>query len=592
MKRNILVLIALLFATILQAQSNLKVVTSASIFKDMAENIGGDKVDVFSIVPIGGDPHMYEPKPSDAQLVKSAELILVNGLTFEGWIAKLIETSNTKAPTITITEGVDVIKSDTYENAADPHAWMDANNGLVYIENIKDALVSADPANSKYYIKNYTEYKAQIIKLDAYIQSEIQKIPRTKRILVTSHDAFAYYGRRYGLELNALKGISTEAEIQTSDMVRVKNRIRDSGVPAIFVESTIDPKVIQQIALDNGVEIGGELFADSLGDEDSEGATYISMLTYNTNVIVNALRKERSTEAQLPMDQSESNNIFIYILLALVMLGGLAILISKFNSPRVEWSEIDNLTIGETIIDVRGVSVSYERKRVLTNIFLKIEKGGLYGVVGPNGAGKSTLFKSILGLIETNSGEIEILNHPVEHVRQKVAYVPQKDDVDWSFPATVLDVVLQGRYPYKGLTQKVGDKDMEKALKALEEIGIAEFANRQIGQLSGGQQQRVFIARALCQEAEIIFLDEPFVGVDNLTEEKIIHILKKLASEGKTLLVVHHDLSTVEQYFEKVILLNQRLIAYGDTATTFTAENMAKCYGPQLTILHKTGMFE
>ena len=153
-----------------------------------------------------------------------------------------------------------------------------------------------------------------------------------------------------------------------------------------------------------------------------------------------------------------------------------------------------------------------------------------------------------------------------------------------------MDVVMQGRYPHKKLLQRLDANDKAIAIQALEDIGIVDLADRQIGQLSGGQQQRVFIARALCQQAEIFFLDEPFVGVDNLTEEKIIQLLKKLAGEGKTLLVVHHDLSTVEQYFDKVILLNQRLIAYGDIETTFTKENMSKCYGPQLSILHKTGM--
>jgi len=246
--------------------------------------------------------------------------------------------------------------------------------------------------------------------------------------------------------------------------------------------------------------------------------------------------------------------------------------------------------MSEKAIIVNGLSVSYDRKRVLTNIFLEVEKGNLYGVIGPNGAGKSTLFKSILGLTDSNSGSIEVLGQKIKKVRKKIAYVPQRDDVDWSFPATVMDIVLMGRYPHKTLMQRINNEDKVKARKAMEEIGIADLENRQIGQLSGGQQQRVFIARALCQEADIFFLDEPFVGVDILTEEKIISILKRLAKEGKTLLVVHHDLSTVEQYFDKVILLNQRLIAYGDTETTFTNENMAKCYGPQLTILNKAGL--
>lgn len=243
-----------------------------------------------------------------------------------------------------------------------------------------------------------------------------------------------------------------------------------------------------------------------------------------------------------------------------------------------------------THIKVRGLSVNYGTKRVLTNIHLEIHSGNVYGVIGPNGAGKSTLFKSILGILDYNAGDIEVLGDEIDDVRKQIAYVPQKDEVDWQFPATVKDIVLMGRYPYKKLLQRLDKKDNQIAEDAMEQLGISHLADRQIGRLSGGQQQRVFIARALCQHADIFFLDEPFVGVDITTEEKIISILKELASQGKTILVVHHDLSTVEHYFDKVILLNQRLIAFGDTETTFTQDNIAKAYGPQLTILHKTGL--
>lgn len=241
-------------------------------------------------------------------------------------------------------------------------------------------------------------------------------------------------------------------------------------------------------------------------------------------------------------------------------------------------------------ISVEDLSVSYEKKRVLTNIYLKIEAGNVIGVVGPNGAGKSTLFKSILGLIEMDTGEIFVEGRNISDVRKKIAYVPQKDDVDWSFPATVMDVVLMGRYPYKGIFQRINNQDKAIANKALTDMGILNLKDRQIGELSGGQQQRVFLARALCQEADIFFLDEPFVGVDITTEERIISLLKSLAAEGKTLLVVHHDLSNVEEYFDEVILLNQRLIAYGDTDKTFNKENISKTYGGQLPILQKTGL--
>lgn len=250
------------------------------------------------------------------------------------------------------------------------------------------------------------------------------------------------------------------------------------------------------------------------------------------------------------------------------------------------------INMSEISINVNGLSVSYDRKRVLSNIYLNIESGNVYGVIGPNGAGKSTLFKSILGLLVPNAGTIEVLGQEIEDVRKRIAYVPQKDDVDWQFPATVFDIVLMGRYPFKTLFNRLDRKDERIAMDSLEQLGIVDLKDRQIGALSGGQQQRVFIARALCQQAEIFLLDEPFVGIDITTEETIIRILKELAAQGKTLLVVHHDLSTVENYFNKVILLNQRLLAYGDTETTFTQENVAKTYGAQLTILHKAGMID
>jgi ABC-type Mn2+/Zn2+ transport system ATPase subunit len=238
-------------------------------------------------------------------------------------------------------------------------------------------------------------------------------------------------------------------------------------------------------------------------------------------------------------------------------------------------------------LDVKGLSVSYGNRRVLTNIFLEVESGYIYGLIGPNGAGKSTLFKSILGLIEPSTGSIKVFGQDISEVRKKIAYVPQKDDIDWTFPATVQDIVLMGRYPFKSIFQKLNDEDYKIANKAMQDLEILDLKDRQIGLLSGGQQQRVFIARALCQNADLLLFDEPFVGVDITTEEKMMAIMKQLVLEGKTLMVVHHDLTTVERYFSKTILINQRLIAYGETKEVFNKSNIAKCYGAQLTHLQK-----
>jgi ABC-type Mn2+/Zn2+ transport system ATPase subunit len=236
-------------------------------------------------------------------------------------------------------------------------------------------------------------------------------------------------------------------------------------------------------------------------------------------------------------------------------------------------------------IEIEGLSVSYDKKRVLTHVYLRLDEGKLIGVLGPNGAGKSTLFKAILGLLDPDSGRIRIYGKEVNEGKKRIAYVPQRDEVDWTFPATVRDIVMMGRFASKSFLTPMHHDDHQRAKAAMEELSIQDLAHRQIGMLSGGQQQRVFLARALCQEADILMLDEPFVGVDITTEEHIVRVLRKLSQQGKTLLVVHHDLATVKSYFDQVILINQRVIAYGDTETTFTSENIAKTYGAQQAIL-------
>jgi ABC-type Mn2+/Zn2+ transport system ATPase subunit len=240
-------------------------------------------------------------------------------------------------------------------------------------------------------------------------------------------------------------------------------------------------------------------------------------------------------------------------------------------------------------ITIKDLSVSYDRKRVLSNIFLEIEEGRRYGILGPNGSGKSTLLKAMLGLIDDYTGEIKVLGKDVRKVRRQVVYVPQRSEIDFTFPATVRDVVLMGRYPHKKVFQRLNAEDTRLADEAMEELDILDLQDRQIGELSGGQQQRTFLARALAQKADVLLLDEPFVGVDIPTEEKIIEVLRKLSGEGKTLMVVHHDLQAVPEYFNHVILLNQRLIAHGPTEEVFTPETLRRAFGGQLALLQQAG---
>jgi manganese/zinc/iron transport system ATP- binding protein len=236
-------------------------------------------------------------------------------------------------------------------------------------------------------------------------------------------------------------------------------------------------------------------------------------------------------------------------------------------------------------IEVHDLTVSYDKKPVLWNIDVSIPEGQIVGIIGPNGAGKSTLIKSMMGLIPAESGWVKIYGEPLSRQRRHVGYVPQRESVDWDFPVTVRDVVLMGTYGRLGLFRRPGRAERELAMHCLEQVAMAPYADRQIANLSGGQRQRVFLARALAQDSKIYLMDEPFVGVDAATEAAIIELLRTLKNQNRTLLVVHHDLQTASDYFDSILMLNMRLVAFGKTADVFTTPLLQKTYGGRLTIL-------
>ena len=238
-------------------------------------------------------------------------------------------------------------------------------------------------------------------------------------------------------------------------------------------------------------------------------------------------------------------------------------------------------------IEIRDLTVAYQQKPVLWDIDMDVPEQVLMAVVGPNGAGKTTLIKSIIGLVRPVAGQITIHGKGYGEQRRLVAYVPQRGTVDWDFPTDVLDVVLMGRYGALGWIRRPGKHEKELALEALEKVGMADYASRQISQLSGGQQQRVFLARALVQDAQIYLMDEPFQGVDATTERAIVTLLQELRGAGRTVLVVHHDLQTVPDYFDSVTLLNVRLIASGPVSEVFTEHNLRLTYGGRVAFLYK-----
>ncbi|MFP4534470.1 MAG: metal ABC transporter ATP-binding protein [Alkalispirochaetaceae bacterium] len=240
-------------------------------------------------------------------------------------------------------------------------------------------------------------------------------------------------------------------------------------------------------------------------------------------------------------------------------------------------------------LSLEDLTVAYQSKPAIWDIDLQVPQGVLMALVGPNGAGKSTLLKAILGLLPRAAGAVSVFGKPYEKARRLVGYVPQRGSVDWDFPTTVIDVVTMGLYGRLGLLQRPGRREYERAMDALEQVKLEDLAHRQISQLSGGQQQRTFLARALVQEARLYLMDEPFAAVDAVTERAIVTILKALQREGRTVVVVHHDLQTVTDYFDWVTLLNVEIVSSGPMERTFTETNLRKTYGGSIAAVGRIG---
>lgn len=240
-------------------------------------------------------------------------------------------------------------------------------------------------------------------------------------------------------------------------------------------------------------------------------------------------------------------------------------------------------------LEFHDVTVAYGRRPVLWNVDLAVPGACLFGIIGPNGAGKSTLLKAALGLVPLAGGEVRILGAPLEQVRGRVGYVPQRESVDWDFPVTVTDVVLMGTYARLGWLRRPGPRERSLAAECLDRVGLADVADRQIGRLSGGQQQRVFLARALAQQADVYFLDEPMAGVDARSQERIFRVLSDLRAEGRLVVIVHHDLRSVAEWFDAIALIDMRLVAAGPVAKVLTPENLRRTYAGRLDVLDEIG---
>jgi zinc/manganese transport system substrate-binding protein len=285
---------ALLFAQTtaapVRAQDKLNVVATFSILADLVKNVGGDRVEVKSLVGPNGDAHVYQPTPNDAKTVSDAKLVFVNGLGFEGWMARLVKASGTKAAMVTATKGVKPRKMDEGGHVeADPHAWQSVTNAKIYVGNIYDALVAADPAGKSTYQANASAYITKLEGLDVQVRAAVAAIPADRRKIITTHDAFGYFGAAYGVAFIAPQGVSTESEVSARDVAKIITQIKKQKIPAVFLENVTDERLLRRIGEESGARIGGTLYSDALTDEKGVAPTYLDMMRHNVKQLTEAL---------------------------------------------------------------------------------------------------------------------------------------------------------------------------------------------------------------------------------------------------------------------------------------------------------------
>ena len=283
----LLLAVALSFcASPLHAQTRLKVVTSFSILGDFVKNVGGDRVNVTTLVGPNGDVHVYTPAPVDAKKIADAQLMIINGFGLEGWLPRLVQSSGSKAAIVTATDGIVPLKSGS---AADPHAWQSVVNARIYVGNIRDALVAADPADAEAFRANAAGYLAKLDALDREVRSAVAQIPPERRKVISTHDAFGYFAAAYGIEFIAPLGVSTESEDSARDIARIITQVRTEKIPAVFLENISDVRLIRRISAETGARVGGTLFSDSLSEEKGDAPTYIELVRHNIKAMTSAL---------------------------------------------------------------------------------------------------------------------------------------------------------------------------------------------------------------------------------------------------------------------------------------------------------------
>ena len=527
-----------------QAKKPFRVVTTFTVIQDIAQNVAGSAAVVESITKPGAEIHDYQPTPLDIVRAQAADLVLWNGFNLERWFERFFENVK-EVPAVTVTENIEPmgISEGPYSGRPNPHAWMSSNNALIYVENIRKALVKYDPANADAYNKNAAAYSAQIKALDEPLRKRLAAIPENQRWLVSSEGAFSYLTRDYQMQEAYLWPINADEQGTPKQVRKVIDLVRKNKIPVVFSESTISDRAAKQVARETGAQVW-------------------------RRALRRLAERGRWARADLPRpsegdgrDHREG--------------------VRQMNAVAEAVRAGDPAALGASI-SVRDLTVVYNNGfTAVQNASFNLDPGTICALVGVNGSGKSTIFKAIMGLVRPSGGEVRLCGRPVAEAlkRNTVAYVPQSEEVDWNFPVLVEDVVMMGRYGHMNFLRMPSRADRYKVDEALERVGMTEYRSRQIGELSGGQKKRVFLARSLAQEGRIILLDEPFTGVDVKTEAAIIGLLRELRAAGHLMLVSTHNLGSVPDYCDEVVLINRTILAAGPTAQVFTQANLERAFG-------------
>ncbi len=527
-----------------------KVATTFTVIADMVRNVAGDTAEVVSITRPGAEIHNYQPTPGDIIATSDADLVLWNGLNLELWFEPFFERLG-DVPSAVLTEGIEPmgIGEGPYSGKPNPHAWMSFSDALTYVDNIRDALTGLNPAGAAIYEANAEAYKAQIMAARDEIRAIIDTIPEDRRWLVTSEGAFSYLARDLGLHDLYLWPINADSQGTPQQVRKVIDAVHEHQIPAVFSESTVSDKPARQVARETGAHYGGVLYVELAVRGGRAGADLSRPPARHD-------RDDRQGPARGGLGMNDA-----------------ASATEVRPAPAVPG------------IRAQGLTVTYRNGlTALTDASFEVPVGSICALVGVNGSGKSTLFKAIMGFAPLARGSVELMGAPAGRAlkRNIVAYVPQNEDIDWNFPVLVEDVVMMGRYGHMGMLRIPRRADRAAVESALERVGMERYAERQIGELSGGQKKRVFLARALAQDAQVILLDEPFTGVDVKTEARIVALMRDLRDEGRVMLVSTHNLGSVPQFCDHVVLINRTILAYGPTPEVFTQANIERAFGGTL----------